>query len=96
LFFKEIKNRQQKIGGYREYVQKMQKKRAEDMLKATSSRYGVVDVGTTVRIPIDQVDRGKIDPRNVLGVVLENSDGYYQIGTQNGFKCCKTNLIKYI
>jgi len=56
------------------------------MLKATESRFGSVDVGTTVRVPIDSVDRGKTDPRNVLGVVMGNDNGYYKIGTQHGLK----------
>ena len=64
----------------------MQQKRAENMLKATERRFGTVDVGTTVRVPIDSVDRGKTDPRNVLGVVMENNNGYYKIGTPHGLK----------
>jgi len=61
-------------------VQKYQQKQADQMVKATISRYG----GTNVRIPIDQVDRGKVDPRNLLGVVKEESGGYYKIGTKEG------------
>jgi hypothetical protein len=65
--------------------QEVQQRRADNMLKATSSRHGIVEVGTTVRIPIDSVDRGKIDPRNLLGVVMERSDdGLYKIGTEQG------------
>jgi hypothetical protein len=54
------------------------------MLSSTKKRYGVVEPGTTVRIPVDSVDRGKADPRNVLGCIMENNGGYYQIGTQTG------------
>lgn len=54
------------------------------MLKSTRDRFGDVEVGTTVRIPIDPVDRGKTDPRNVLGVIMENDGGYYKIGTEHG------------
>jgi hypothetical protein len=54
------------------------------MLKATEKRFGEVSPGTTVRIPIDSVDRGKTDPRSILGVVLENNQGYYKIGTKSG------------
>jgi hypothetical protein len=65
-------------------VQKYQQKQADRMVKATISRYGNVAVGTNVRIPIDQVDRGKVDPKNLLGVVMEESGGYYKIGTKEG------------
>ena len=54
------------------------------MLRGTQKRFGQVEVGSTVRIPIDPVDRGKTDPRNVLAVVMENSDGYYKLGTKHG------------
>ena len=79
-----MERRKQQIGTYREYVANIQKKRAQQMLTATDKRFGSVNVGTTVRIPIDPVDRGKTDPRNVLGIVMENSNGYYTIGTEHG------------
>jgi hypothetical protein len=68
------------------------------MLKATERRFGNVDVGTTMRVPIDSVDRGKTDPRNVLGVVMENDNGYYKIGTQHGwhFKMCNLKFVTLI
>ena len=65
-------------------MQKYQQKQADQMVKATISRYGNVAVGTNVRIPIDQVDRGKVDPRNLVGIVMEESGGYYKIGTKEG------------
>ena len=77
--------RQNQIKTYREYVTEKQRKQADSMLKSTNQRFGPVEEGTTVRIPIDQVDRGKTDPRNILAVVMENSgDGYYQLGTKAG------------
>ena len=80
-----LDNRQNQIRTYREYVTEKQRKQADSMLKSTNQRFGSVEEGTTVRIPIDQVDRGKTDPKNILAVVMENSgDGYYQLGTKAG------------
>ena len=31
-----------------------------------------------------KVDRGKVDPRNLLGVVMEELGSYYKIGTKEG------------
>ena len=84
IFLVEIEARQQKIDSYRGYVQLIQKKQTEVMLRGTQKRFGQVEVGSTVRIQIDPVDRGKTDPRNVLAVVMENSDGYYKLGTKHG------------
>ncbi|KAL7079852.1 hypothetical protein ACQ4LE_000715 [Meloidogyne hapla] len=80
----EIAARQQKIAAYREYIQEVQMKRAEEMTKATQDRLGQAEVGRTVRVPIDPVDRGKVDPRNILAVVMENNNGYYKLGTESG------------
>uniref|UniRef100_A0A915LWD1 Uncharacterized protein n=1 Tax=Meloidogyne javanica TaxID=6303 RepID=A0A915LWD1_MELJA len=61
---RELEARQEKIVSYRDYIQQVQKKRADEMTSATLKRLGSVDVGSTVRVPIDPVNRGKIDPRN--------------------------------
>jgi hypothetical protein len=52
-----------------------QRKQADNMLISTTMRYGEVQVGTTVRIPVPEVDRSKTDPRNVLAVVMEHNNG---------------------
>ncbi|KAI1728786.1 hypothetical protein DdX_00989 [Ditylenchus destructor] len=47
-------------------------------------RNAPISVGQTVRIPIPPVDRAKTDPRNLLGVVMQEEDGFYRIGTDHG------------
>ena len=43
-------------------------------------------MGDTVRVPVPEVDRGKGDSRNILGVVVKiTSDGLFKIGTRCGF-----------
>nr|CAH7713569.1 unnamed protein product [Callosobruchus chinensis] len=43
------------------------------------------EMGDTVRLPVPDVDRGRGDPRNVLGVVMAvEDDMYYKIGTEKG------------
>ena len=59
------------------------------MLDYSNSRISEAKIGDTVRIPVPDVDRGKADARNILGVVMETSEGFFKIGTR-GF------LIKYI
>ena len=49
----------------------------------SDKKFGEVEVGKTVRIPIPDVDRGKGDLRNILGIILGiTEDGYYKIGTK--------------
>ena len=90
-------HRQERMQEYREYVKQTQRKRADAMIKTSASRYGDVDVGTNVRIPIESVDRGKIDPRNVIGVIMQNNNGYYKIGTEHGsnLKLLHSKIIKF-
>lgn len=47
-------------------------------------RFTPIEVGKTVRLPIDSVDRPKIGHSNLLGIVLEAGDGFYKVGTKNG------------
>jgi hypothetical protein len=54
-----------------------QRKQADNMLLSIAMRYGVVEVGTTIRIPVPEVDRSKTGPRNVLAVVMEQNNGWF-------------------
>ncbi|KAI1691665.1 putative SCAN domain-containing protein 3-like [Ditylenchus destructor] len=67
----------------REGARKQQKRQAEQMLQESAKRNAPISVGQTVRISIPSVDRAKTDPRNLLGVVMEE-DGFYRIGTDHG------------
>jgi hypothetical protein len=58
-----------------EEARNKQQKQADGMLKSTAMRYGEVEKGTTVRIPVPQVDRSKVDPRNVLARVMGHDNG---------------------
>ncbi|CAJ0953545.1 unnamed protein product, partial [Mesorhabditis belari] len=54
------------------------------MLHASEQRLAPIDVGQNVLMPIPCVDRPKIGPRNLMGVVTAVTDDFYSIGTQNG------------
>ncbi|CAJ0926440.1 unnamed protein product, partial [Mesorhabditis belari] len=54
------------------------------MLHASEQRFAPIDVGQNVLMPIPCVDRPKIGPRNLMGVVTAVTDGFYSIGRQNG------------
>ncbi|CAK1589526.1 unnamed protein product [Parnassius mnemosyne] len=58
---------------------------AEKMLKSSEKKFAPVPIGTSVRIAVPEVDRGRGDVRNIKGVVLAKTDDeLYQIGTKNG------------
>lgn len=58
---------------------------AKRMKKNSDQIHPPVEKGTSVRIPIPDLDRGRGDARSILGVVLEVvDDGFYRIGTRNG------------
>ncbi|KAJ8935305.1 hypothetical protein NQ314_012895 [Rhamnusium bicolor] len=61
-------------------------------------------VGDTVKLSVPDVDRGRADARNILGVVISIKDDiYYKIGTEKGtlpqlftrnqFGICPASLI---
>ncbi|CAJ0914660.1 unnamed protein product, partial [Mesorhabditis belari] len=76
--------RDKEIWHHRNGAALQQQKQAENMLEKSKNRFGAVEVGQTVRLPIDAVDRPKIDHSTLFGVVMEENQGFYQIGTTNG------------
>lgn len=58
---------------------------AEKMVKLSNKKFPPLDVGTSVKIPIPNLDRGKNDQKNVIGVVTERTpDDLYRIATPEG------------
>ena len=60
-------------------------KQAERMLRRSRVINVPASIGDNVTIPIPLVDRGRGDPRNLMGVVLEhNENDLYRIAVRNG------------
>lgn len=58
---------------------------AKKMLITSGKKNPPVIPGTTVRIPVPEVDRGRGDARNILAIVLKKTeDELYQLGTKQG------------
>ncbi|KAF2904930.1 hypothetical protein ILUMI_01246 [Ignelater luminosus] len=73
-------------------IQKARKTAAENLvkqakkMKATSDKsHPPANIGDNVTIPIPDVDKGKGDLRNIIGVILQtNDEGFYKVGTKHG------------
>jgi hypothetical protein len=70
----------------------------------SDKKFPPVPVGSTVRVPIPDVDKGRGDSRNILAIVMNvTEDGFYRIGTTQGilkqlyaisqFTVCRNNYI---
>ncbi|XP_043478772.1 SCAN domain-containing protein 3-like [Leptopilina heterotoma] len=58
---------------------------AEEMKEISNKKFSEIAIGTSAKIPIPSVDRGKGDSRSVIGIVMEvSAEGYYKIGTKHG------------
>ncbi|CAG4991245.1 unnamed protein product [Parnassius apollo] len=58
---------------------------AEKIMKSSEKKFPPIPISTSVRIAVLEVDRGRGDARNIIGVVLAKTDDeLYQIGTNNG------------
>nr|CAI5828726.1 unnamed protein product [Callosobruchus analis] len=53
------------------------------MLQQSSSKFSKTEIGN-VLVKITVVDRGRLDPRNILAVALSEKDGLYQLDTSTG------------
>ena len=77
---------------------------AERMLKCSRVKHIPANPGDNVRVPIPLVDRGRGDPRNILGIVLDRDESdLYTIAVRHGvlqgkyarnqFDVCSEKLI---
>lgn len=60
-------------------------KQAKKMKATTDKSHPPANIGDNVTIPIPDVDKGKGDLRNIIGVILQkNDEGLYKVGTKHG------------
>jgi len=50
------------------------------IMARSNQKFNVLVVGTTVRIPIHDVDRARGSPRNLLAVIVEVENDLYKLG----------------
>jgi len=99
----ELDQREKSVSRERIDAKKFQESQASKMAEASKKRFGHVDVGTTVRIPVSDVDRPKLGHTHIFGVVREESEGFYSLGTKAGilpqkffrnqFEPCENNFL---
>jgi len=46
-------------------------KRGEKMMKLSKEKFAQLEIGTTVRVTVPDVDRARGSPRNILAVVTQ-------------------------
>ena len=73
------------------------------MKKTSDSKFPPAERGATVRISIPDCDKGRGDARNILAVIIDVQDEFYQVGTTQGvlkqlyvrsqFSVCKRPLL---
>ena len=59
-------------------------KQTKKMKVMSEATHPILKVGDNVLIPIPNVDRAKADFRYVIGVVLQQADDLYKLGTKDG------------
>lgn len=60
-------------------------KQAEKMTKLSHKKFPVIGVGISVKVPVPLIDRGKVDQKNIIGIVKERTDDdLYKILTKHG------------
>ncbi|KAF0768381.1 SCAN domain-containing protein 3-like [Aphis craccivora] len=57
---------------------------ADEMKKLSDKKLLPVEIGSTVRVPVPDADKGRLNARNILAFVTEITDGFYRLGTKNG------------
>ncbi|KAG8296007.1 hypothetical protein J6590_067122 [Homalodisca vitripennis] len=75
------------IGGVKKLVAAGEglRKQAKKMKSHSDKSHPPANIGDNVMIPIPDVDKSKVDLRNIIGVVIDITDeGLYKIGTKHG------------
>ena len=100
-----LDTRQNMIHSQRVGARMSQCAQAERMIKRRRLQLPSVDKGDTVALSIPQVDRGRGDPRNILGLVMDHDldTDLYRIAvkagilkesySRNQFDCCPERLL---
>ena len=59
---------------------------AKKMTKSSCDKFPPANVGDTIKLRVPDIDRGRCDPRSVMGVVtaVDGDKGLYKIGTKFG------------
>jgi hypothetical protein len=79
---------QSSIQSHRKRAREGLTKQAERMIKRSKIVLALGDHGDNVSIPIPLVDRGRGDPRNILGVILDRDiNDMYRIAVRAGVLC---------
>ncbi|XP_031332774.1 KRAB-A domain-containing protein 2-like [Photinus pyralis] len=61
------------------------RKQAKKMKSHSDKSHPPANIGDNVMIPIPDVDKSKVDLRNIIGVVIDITDeGLYKVGTKHG------------
>ena len=69
----------------RKRAREAQELQAQKMVKRSRRVLTEAKVGDNVTVPIPNVDRGRTDPKNLIGVIVErDSQELYQIATKSG------------
>jgi len=69
----------------REEAKNSQMKQAQRMIQRSKIVLSNADIGDNIAIPMPHVDRGKADPKNLLGVVIDRDENLmYTVATKSG------------
>ena len=80
-----VTSRQQEICARRKRAREAQAQQAERMVKRSRIDLKAGEIGDNVAVPIPMVDKGRGDPRNILGVILDrNENDLYRIAVKEG------------
>uniref|UniRef100_A0A914PYY8 Integrase catalytic domain-containing protein n=1 Tax=Panagrolaimus davidi TaxID=227884 RepID=A0A914PYY8_9BILA len=78
------KLREDKIKNARLAVGVALNNQASTMLRRSENAFAPLAIGESVLLPVPDVDRGKVDHRNVVGVILQKQNNFYKVGTSSG------------
>ncbi|KAF6208712.1 hypothetical protein GE061_017170 [Apolygus lucorum] len=90
-------SREETISSIQDQCHGKQKQAAEKMQASSSKLHDEINVGDNVVVTVPKFDRGPLDCRNVRGIILEERNGFFRVGTAAGILknlCSRDQLAK--
>ena len=80
----ELTSNQNNVEQQRDLARKTQSAQADKMVDRTNRQQGVVTVGSCCMVSVNDLDRGKVDARSLIAVVMAIDNALYKLGTSEG------------
>lgn len=76
--------RREQLKSAQDDCHRRQKITAEKMVSVSTAKFPPLEIGDSITLSVPSVDKGPLDFRNILGIIVDKKNDLYQVGTEAG------------